>query len=73
MEVDDTPAALRYMDVVTGKVARVETFGVFIDFEALGQKQQGLLHCSEMKAPRAAVAAQVRAALDYGAVLCWQW
>lgn len=55
VEVDDTPAQVRYMDIINGTVTRVENFGVFVDFEALGKKQSGLLHCSEMKAPRSKI------------------
>ncbi len=49
------------LELVTGSVVRVESFGAFVEFQANGKTLQGLLPTNEMKAP-AAVAAALAAA-----------
>ncbi len=49
------------LELVTGSVVRVESFGAFVEFQVNGKSMQGLLPTNEMKAP-AAVAAALAAA-----------
>ncbi|PNW75255.1 hypothetical protein CHLRE_12g519180v5 [Chlamydomonas reinhardtii] len=52
-----------YMEEVTGKVARIEDYGVFLEFEWNGKTLTGLLAKDEMKVPSSALSAEAQAAL----------
>ncbi|KAG2439182.1 hypothetical protein HXX76_004546 [Chlamydomonas incerta] len=52
-----------YMEEVTGKVARIEDYGVFLEFEWNGKTLTGLLAKDEMKVPSSALSEAAQTAL----------
>ncbi|EFJ50868.1 hypothetical protein VOLCADRAFT_120525 [Volvox carteri f. nagariensis] len=52
-----------YLEEITGKVSRIEDYGLFLDFDWNGKKFTGLLARDEMKVPSSALPEEAQAAL----------